>query len=150
MQKITRTTSNNADFIALVAELDADLAIRDGEDHAFYSQFNKINSIGHVIVLYDQDIPVACGALKKYDSDTAEIKRMYTTINNRGKGLASVILAELEKWALELSFKKCILETGIKQPEAIALYHKNNYNLIENYGQYAGIKESKCFEKVLQ
>jgi putative acetyltransferase len=69
--------------------------------------------------------------------------------DNRGKGIAAQILNELEKWAKELNYKKCVLETGHKQPEAIALYKKNGYKQIPNYGQYIGIENSVCFEKLL-
>ncbi len=78
-----------------------------------------------------------------------EVKRMYTSPESRGKGIASAVLKELEKWAAELSYKKCLLETGKKQPEAIALYLKSSYNIIPNYGQYAGVENSVCFEKKL-
>jgi len=79
-----------------------------------------------------------------------EVKRMYTLPESRGKGISSKVLGELEKWATELSCKKCILETGKKQPEAIGLYKKNGYEVIPNYGQYAGIENSVCFEKDLK
>ncbi len=148
--KIIRTNSENKDFIDLVKLLDADLAQRDGEDHSFYAQFNKIDTIKHAVVLYENDIPLACGAIKEFDTDSMEIKRMYTLSQNRGKGIASKILSELEKWAKELSYKRCVLETGLKQPEAIALYKKNGYDVIPNYGQYIGVENSKCFEKVLE
>ena len=59
------------------------------------------------------------------------------------------ILAELETWAKELGFQKCILETGNNQPEAIRLYQKCNYKIIPNYGQYEGVETSFCFEKVI-
>ena len=72
---------------------------------------------------------------------------MYTAPESRGKGIASQVLRELENWASELSYKKCILETGKKQPEAIGLYKKNGYKIIPNYGQYAGVDNSLCFEK---
>ena len=144
-----RTNSENQDFRELVKHLDADLAIRDGSEHAFYAQFNKVDMIKHVIVAYDDNKPVACGAIKELSNDSMEVKRMYTSPENRGKGIASTVLNELEKWAAELSYKKCLLETGKKQPEAIALYLKSRYNIIPNYGQYAGIENSVCFEKLL-
>ncbi len=147
MIELIRTNSQNPDFIHLVNLLDKDLSIRDGEDHAFYNQFNKIDAIKHAIVAYEADTPVGCGAFKKYDSNTMEVKRMYVPENHRGKGIASLILKELEKWAVSLGYKKCILETGIKQPEAIALYKKNGYRIIPNYGQYQNIETSVCFEK---
>lgn len=147
MIKITRTNSDNYDFITLVKLLDADLARRDGEDHSFYAQFNKIEKIKHVVLAYENGEPVGCGAIKEYGANTMEIKRMYVLPEIRKKGVASTILSELENWAIELSYAKCILETGKRQPEAIGLYKKNGYRLIPNYGQYAEVENSLCFEK---
>lgn len=146
---LKRTNSENPDFIQLVKLLDADLAIRDGEEHLFYSQFNTLDKIKHVVIAYEEKIPVGCGAIKEYCPDKMEVKRMYVSPYHRNKGIASKILYELENRARELSYKKCILETGKKQPEAIGLYKKTGYTLIENYGQYAGVKNSVCFEKIL-
>ena len=130
MIKILRTDSENEDFIDLVKHLDADLAERDGDDHAFYDQFNKLDLIKHALVLYDNEIPVGCGAIKEFDQTTLEVKRMFTIPESRGKGFAIKILSELEKWAAEMFYEKCILETGKKQPEAIRLYKKNGYTRI--------------------
>ena len=146
---IIRTDSSNKDFILLVKELDADLAIRDGEEHAFYDQFNKITNIKNVVVAYENDEPVGCGAFKPFNEEAVEIKRMYVPPALRGKGIASFILNSLEAWAKENGYKKSILETGLKQPEAIALYKKNGYIQILNFGQYAGVENSVCFEKIL-
>ncbi len=150
MITIKRTNSDDKDFFKLVKQLDADLAKRDGEEHSFYAQFNKIDKIKHVVVAYENNKPVGCGAIKKFSPTIMEVKRMYTSPGNRGKGIATKILIELEKWATELSYEKCILETGKKQPEAVELYKKNGYKLIPNYGQYAGIENSLCFEKELK
>lgn len=149
MVSFIRTTSDNTDFKELVALLDADLRVRDGDEHAFYAQYNKTDAIKHVIVAYDGDVAVGCGAIKEYDAGAMEVKRMYVTEDKRGNGIAYIILKELENWAAELQYQKCILETGKKQPEAIALYLKNNYTIIPNYGQYTGIENSVCFEKRL-
>ncbi len=149
MIKIVRTNSENVDFIELVKYLDADLAERDGEDHAYYDQFNKLDRVKHAVVLYDNYKPIGCGAIKEYEPHVMEIKRMYTLPESRGKGFANKILSELEKWSSELHYEKCILETGKKQPEAIQLYIKNGYNIISNYGQYSHIENSLCFEKKL-
>lgn len=145
----TRTNSENKDFQKLVEALDADLKIRDGEDNAFYAQFNKITAIKHAIVAYDGDLPVGCGAIKQYAEDTMEVKRMYVLPSTRGHGIAASILSELEIWAKELDYTRCVLETVQKQPEAIALYKKEGYQIIPNYGQYEGIANSVCFEKLL-
>lgn len=150
MIKIVRTNSENKDFIELVKHLDIDLAIRDGEEHSFYAQFNKIDLIKYVVVAYSKEKAVACGAIKKYSEIAMEVKRMYTVPKMRGKGIASKILLELENWTAELSYQKCLLETGNKQPEAIHLYKKNGYKIVANYGQYAGVENSVCFEKIIK
>lgn len=150
MIRIIRTDSDNPDFIELVKHLDADLAKRDGDEHAFYNQFNKINKIKHVLVAYENDKPIGCGALKQYVRGTMEIKRMYTSPEGRGKGIATKVLAELETWATELSGETCILETGKRQPEAIGLYKKSGYKIIPNYGQYAEMENSVCFKKKIK
>jgi len=147
MIKIVRTSSENKDFIDLVKLLDADLAERDGDDHAFYHQFNKIDVIKYVVVLYKNEKPIGCGAIKEFDATAMEVKRMYTSPESRGKGIATKILSELEAWTKELSYEKCVLETGKRQPEAVQLYTKSGYKMIPNYGQYAGIENSICFEK---
>ena len=147
MRSFIRTTSTNLDFIELVELLDADLAIRDGEDHQFYAQFNKIDTIKNVIVVLEDGKAIGCGAFKRYDEASIEIKRMYVKEEARGKKIASQIISELELWAKELGYKNYVLETGIRQPEAIALYHKMGYHIIENYGQYANLETSICFKK---
>ena len=150
MTEAIRTDSTNPDFIQLVKQLDTDLAKRDGSDHSFYSQFNKIDAIKHAVVLLENNKPVACGAIKEFNKEVMEIKRMYTIPESRGRGMASKVLQELEIWADELEYKKCVLETGKRQPEAIALYKKNGYDIIPNYGQYIGVDNSVCFEKLLR
>jgi len=149
MITLKRTDSSNQDFTNLVNQLDADLAIRDGDDHAFYNQFNSINMIKYALVAYEGNIPIGCGAIKTFNNDAMEIKRMYVLPKHRGKGIAGIILNELEQWAKELGYTKCVLETGINQPEALALYHKSGFVRIPNYGQYADVPSSFCFEKVL-
>lgn len=150
MKKIVRTNSDHPDFVELVRLLDAELAQRDGKEHSFYAQYNKIDMIKHAVVAYENEKPVGCGAIKEFAPNIVEVKRMYTLPEQRGKGIAKKILAELERWASEMSHTKCILETGKRQPEAIALYTKSGYKQIPNYGQYAGVENSVCFEKELK
>lgn len=147
MIELIRTDSVNPDFIELVKYLDADLAERDMEEHSFYDQFNKITALKHVVIGYEDAKPISCGAIKEIAPDRVEIKRMYTSPESRGKGMASLVLRELEKWAAELSYFSLVLETGKRQPEAISLYNKNGYRPIPNYGQYEGVENSLCFEK---
>jgi GNAT superfamily N-acetyltransferase len=149
MITLIKTQSDNTHFQSLVKELDKDLAIRDGDEHAFYAQFNKTDKIKHALVAYDGDIAVGCGAIRAYDETAMEVKRMWVQPSHRGKGIASMMLKALEAWTKELGFSKCVLETGNKQLEAIELYKKNNYTIIENYGPYQGVANSICFEKSL-
>ncbi len=147
MTNLVRTDSDDADFRELVALLDADLAIRDGDEHLFYAQFNKVNAIRHVVVVYEGETAVGCGAFKEYVKETAEIKRMFVREEVRGRGIAGEILAELETWAKELNYSQCILETGVKQPEAIRLYEKSGYVKMPSYGQYLNVGNSVCMRK---
>lgn len=147
MIKLKRTNSEDKDFRLLVKQLDADLKITDGDEHDFYNQFNSIEAIKHVVVAYMENKPVGCGAFKEFNLSSVEIKRMFTLPEARAKGIATLILKELENWATQLGYSSSILETGIRQTEAIALYKKNLYNSTPNYGQYAGVKNSMCFEK---
>ena len=102
MVQLLRTNPENNDFLELVKLLDDDLAIRDGDDHSFYSQFNKIDAIKFVVLAYENQKPVGCGAIREYSPGIMEIKRMFVLPETRGKGIASTILAELEEWAIEL------------------------------------------------
>jgi GNAT superfamily N-acetyltransferase len=149
MIKILRTDSSNQHFINLVKLLDKELQIRDGAEHTFYAQYNKTDKIKNVVVALYKGVAVGCGAIKEYDITTIEIKRMFVKDEYRSKGIATKILIELELWTGELGYNRCILETGLKQPEAIHLYKKNSYKVISNYGQYAGVVNSVCMEKVL-
>ena len=149
MIEIIRTDSDNSDFQKLVSLLDYDLKVRDGDDNAFYSQFNKIDQIKNSIVAYQNTKAIACGAFKPFSKETVEIKRMFVLPEYRGQKIAHRVLEELEKWASELHNHTCVLETGKRQPEAIRLYKKAGYQQIQNYGQYKNIANSICMEKQL-
>jgi putative acetyltransferase len=150
MLQLIRTDSNNEDFQRLVPILDMELAERDGEDAPYYAQYNKIESIPYVVVACLDGMAVGCGAIKKFDDHTAEVKRMFVLHPYRRRGVADGVLHELEKWAHELSYDSLVLETGIVQPEALGLYGKNGYHRIPNYGQYTNMPKSVCFQKTIQ
>lgn len=146
--KIIRTTYLNPAFQELVAQLNEDLANRDGKDHPL-SQFNEIKHLKHVVVLYLKNNAVGCGAIAKYNLSAMEIKRMYVTPSHRGQQLGENILSELENWTKELGLSKCILFMGVNQPEAMKLYLRNNFSVIENYGKLKDIPDSICLAKTL-
>jgi putative acetyltransferase len=104
--KTIRTTSENKDFIKLIKELDVYLKITDEEEHDFYNQFNSIDVLKVVVVMYVAEIAAGCGAIKKFDDSTVEVKRMFVFLENRGTGVAQKILQELETCAKDLGYKK--------------------------------------------
>ena len=147
MLTLVRTDAENADFRSLVVSLDEELKRRDGDDHYFFAQFNKLAGLLGVVVAYIDEAAVGCGAFKRHSDVAAEIKRMFVSPETRGQRIASQILTELETWAGESGYSHCVLETGFKQPEAIALYKRSGYEVIPNYGQYADVTISLCMKK---
>jgi len=149
MQTLTRTNSHHQDFQKLTALFDEFLIDIDGDEKDFYAQYNQIY-IDNVIICYQNDVAVGCGAFKKSDTQVAEIKRMFVPVEHRGKGIAFKILSELEIWSRELNHTSCILETSFKLENAIALYKKSGFEITENYEQYIGAESSVCMKKVLK
>lgn len=150
MLQLKRTDSSDPDFQSLVKLLDIDLAIKDGNEHEFYAQYNKIDAIQHVLVCYNDGHLAGCGAFKSFDDESVEIKRMFVQPEQRGNRIAAHILKALEEWAQEIRINKAVLETGTNNPQAIQLYTREGYTQIPNYGQYIGMVNSVCFCKQLK
>jgi GNAT superfamily N-acetyltransferase len=106
-----------------------------------------------VLVAYGDDgTALGCGALRALDSDAAELKRMYVVPDARGRGVATALLAALEGVARDRGWATLRLETGPRQPEAIALYTRAGYRPIEAFGAYVGVPDaadSLFFERTL-
>jgi GNAT superfamily N-acetyltransferase len=149
MTRLIRTDSHHPDFINLVKLLDAYLKTTDGDEHDFYNQFNNIDVLKHVVIAYHEEEAIGCGAFKEYNNSSVEIKRMYTLPKTRSQGIATKVLTALEFWAKESGYSHCILETGIRQVEAVNFYKKNSYKVIPSYGQYLNMNNSVCFKKGL-
>lgn len=147
--QILKTDGKNADFVKLTNMLDDDLNGRYAQKQEQYNKFNKLNGINNAVVIYSDTFPVACGAFKKYDDETVELKRIFVVKENRGQGLSKIIVNKLEEAARASGFRFAVLETGKKQPEAINLYKNAGYEIIQNYGQYAGNDNSICMRKNL-
>ena len=145
--KTIKTTSENQDFINLVADLDKSLWERYPEENQDYWQNNILEINPNVVIIYLDNKAVACGCFKKYDINTIEIKRMFVSPEARGMGFAQKILQQLELWASELDYSFSVLETLHKQKEAIGLYQKVGYSIIDNYEPYVGLKDSICMKK---
>ena len=147
--KLLKTNSNNSDFQKLTRLFDDYLVEIDGDEKDFFAQYNQIY-IDNVIVCYEDEIAVGCGAFKEYEPTVAEIKRMFVLPEKRGKGIASTVLNALEIWAKENGFQHAILETSNQLTNAISLYQKSGYEVIPNYGQYIDVESSVCMKKNLK
>jgi len=145
--RVKRTNSLDPDFQMLAGELEADLKVRDGDGHLLFAALNQLTGTVDAVVAYDQDKAVGCGAFRKYDEDTAELKRMFVRPLSRVQGLGSGILAELEKWAAEQGYSNWVLETGRNQPEALGFYLKHSFIMIPRFGRYLQSENSICFHK---
>lgn len=146
MISIQKTTSDNPDFKHLTRLFDEYLVDIDGDEKDFFAQFNQIY-LDYVIVYYENEIAIGCGAFKEYEPKVAEIKRMFVLPEQRGKGIAVSILKELEIWAKASGYQYTMLETSVRLESAIALYKKSGYKVIPNYGQYIGVASSVCMKK---
>jgi GNAT superfamily N-acetyltransferase len=145
--KVVKTTSENPDFLSLIKTFDMYLWERYPELKTNYWGNNIIELNRNVVIIYLGKKPVACGCFKKYDKNTIEIKRMFVAPEVRGLGLAQRVLRELELWAQELDYSVSVLETLHKQQEAISLYQKVGYTIVDNYGPYVGLDKSVCMKK---
>ncbi|MDG1572152.1 GNAT family N-acetyltransferase [Robiginitalea sp. M366] len=148
--ELLRTDAAHPDFRSLVKRLDADLAVRDGAEHAFYHQYNGLEGLSRAVVCYLDGKAVGCGALKPFGGSALEIKRMFTVPDLRGRGIARSVLAALEAWAGEDGYNRLVLETGLRNPEAVALYTRHGYTRIPNFEPYTGVDNSLCFEKSIR
>ena len=104
---------------------------------------------GRFLVGYVDTEPVAMGGIRRLDDDTVEIKRMFVAAEFRGRGFARAVLARLEELADEMGARRIVLETGLKQPEAMALYATSGYERIDGFGHYRDQPLSASFGKAL-
>ncbi|MBP1652137.1 MAG: family N-acetyltransferase [Bacteroidetes bacterium] len=149
MLRLKRTHSDDPHFQELIIALDKDLWIRYPEVQQDYEVLDKVKNIPTVVVAYVDALPVGCACFRQFDTNTIEIKRMFVHNTHRGQGIAYAILKELETWAISEGFSRAVLETGIRQPEAIALYQKSGYTFMDKYPPYEQMENSVCLQKPL-
>lgn len=105
---------------------------------------------GTFLIVYREETPVGCGALRLLDAETAELKRMYVIPTARGAGLGRRLVAALEAHARALGVRRLVLETGVRQEAALALYQATGFHPIPLYGEYCLSPEtSVCLGKEL-
>ena len=145
---LIRSNTENEDYKFLTKKLDAELRLRFGDEQDKYDRLNVFKESYSAVVAMVDGKPVASGAWREFDHDFIEIKRMYVIPGFRKKGIAGMVLNELESWAQEEGFKGSVLECGTEQPEAIALYLKHHYAETDKYGEYKYLPLSICFRKL--
>jgi putative acetyltransferase len=149
MLTVKRTAGNDLHLRELIVQLDKFLWGVYNKGMEYYGRFNYVDEDHQAVLVYDDTKPVGCGCLRKVDSETVEVKRMFVLPAERQKGIATLVITELEKWAKEMEYKTVILETGDRLTEAINLYQKHQYSITENYGPYIGKQESVCMKKII-
>ncbi len=147
--KIINLPNNSKEISDMSIALHADLELRYGKGSLEEFVEENKNMMIFFAAVDENSNAAACGALKHFNAETAEIKRMYVKVEHRGEGLSKLILRELEANAAEMNYKRLILETGTKQPEAMNLYEKSGYTKITAYGRHKDDPDSVCYEKLI-
>jgi GNAT superfamily N-acetyltransferase len=143
---------DSADAARLVAALDAELSLAYAPDQMFGKNLRPAHLAegrGLFIIARLDGKAVGCGALRRLDDSTAEVKRMYVDPDVRGRGVARTVLDHLTDAALRMGVGRLVLETGVHQAAAISLYTKAGFTRIDCWGEYAGTPTSVCFEKTI-
>lgn len=145
------TNGNDPDFVRLSKKL-GDYLNRLAGGEMFrqaYVPLNALDNINDAYVIYDEDVPIACGGFKHHSQDTAEIKRVFVEEAHRNKGIARQLMKLLESMARTKGYQKLIVETGRDMHGAVNLYKTIGYIEIPNYGSYENLPNSICMEKAL-
>ena len=139
--------------LGLITSLNAELSERYPEPGATHFRLNLEEvrpGRGAFLVAYRGDRPIGCGAVRRLASGVCEVKRMYVDPNERGRGIGRAVLASLEAEARRLGAARLVLETGTRQPEAIALYLRAGFVKTPPYGEYLkSPTTSVCMAKFL-
>jgi GNAT superfamily N-acetyltransferase len=149
MVALRRTTSRDPAFVELTRRLDRELRDRYGELQDIYAAHNEVDSETALVAELDGE-PVGCACFKRFDATTVELKRMFVAPERRWHGIGRAMVREIEAWAAELGSDAIVLETGVRQPEAIELYESCGFTLVDNFAPYVGLDTSVCFRKPLR
>lgn len=155
--RIERLPITHPDAHRLVEEVQEEYVVRyGGRDETPIDPAYFTEPLGAFFVGYLHDVPVATGAWRRRtdvvvdgSSATAEVKRMYVAAPGRRRGLARAMLAHLEDTARLAGAEVMVLETGIRQPEAISLYESSGYRPVPGFGFYRDSPISRCFARSL-
>jgi len=133
----------------LIQDLCSELSERYGTPPSAFSPDEVLAPRTAFVVARLGGQPIGCGALRRLDESTGEVKRMYVVPNGRRRGIARRILQALEQFAAGFNYRAIRLETGLEQPEAIGLYESSGYHRVAPYGHHKDDPRSVCFEKAI-
>ena len=145
--KLIHADEKDERFLSLVEELDYGYYQRIGDELEKYNQYNEFKDPHFVILMLDGDEAIACASYRKFDEESVEFKRVYVKKQYRKKGIASDIIKELEKDAIEKGFKNSHIVTGKKNHAAIRLYKKLGYFKTDNFEEFREDKTVICMKK---
>lgn len=147
-----RTDGKDKDFIENCRLLDMDLDRRVGKKikRDKYRKYNQLDEIKEAIVVYEGEKVIGGGAIRRYDDENIELKRVFVHTEYQGRGIGSRLVSLLIEWAMELGYQRMILETGELLTESCAVYKKLGFKVIPNYGPYVGMPESLCMARDLK
>ena len=150
---IRRCASTSPDAVRLIAALNAELTAtfpERGATHFSLSDSQVASGEGAFLVAYLDDVAVGCGAVRRLEKATAELKRMYEDSSFRGHGIGRAVVEGLEREARLLGVTTVVLETGTRLARAIKLYEAMGYSRIPLFGEYLSSPDtSLCFGKSL-
>ena len=133
----------------LIAALNAELTKQYPEERAAHFRLTS-DEVAAFLVAYRDSVPVGCGARRRLDPTTAELKRMYVVPSARGEGIGRAVLEALETESRKLGVKRLVLETGIRQHAALRLYQRSGFRKIALFGEYLESPDtSVCMAKDL-
>ena len=147
--KITFVSVDSRDFKALAERLDAYYFSLVGDIQNRYAETNRPENMTALAVAYEEGTPIACGAWKRIDGATAELKRLYVLPEYRRRGAASSLIAALEADAAAAGIRRMILETAVDTADSHRLYLSAGYRIMDYYGSPAGAENCLCFHMEL-
>ncbi|MFC4114865.1 GNAT family N-acetyltransferase [Nonomuraea zeae] len=139
---IVQRDPTDTDLAALLDAAFAELVAKYGSEGR-----STVRADATYLVAVDGRLAVGCGAVQPVEGTTGELKRMYVAPAHRGRGIARSLLKALEERAVELGYDRLRLATGVRQPEAIALYESSGYVRTAPYGKYLDEPLTLCYIK---
>ena len=150
--RVRRSDISSPEARALITTLNAELSAlypEQGATHFRLDADEVAEGRGVFLIAFVDGAPVGCGAVRRIAEGTGEIKRMFVRPEARGRGVGRALLMTLESEARRLGFARLLLETGVRQTEAIALYESAGFTSRVPFGEYAGSPLSVCMGKEL-